>query len=198
MGFVLLGMMTLSPHRLERRGAANVFARDHREPAVRRGRAEWFMTARIPGNLSALEGMNLSKTIPFAAVTFVIASVASMGLPGFSGFIAELQVIIGAWQTFPALAIVAGIGIVIGVAYSLRVLIKSFFSEHKLDLDEKSAALSRTQPQLAPISFPEKLGAAILIATTLAVGLYPRLLLDLIMPSFNSPLMQTLWKGGQP
>jgi len=35
--------------------------------------------------LTALEGMGLAKAIPFAAVTFVLASVASMGLPGFSG-----------------------------------------------------------------------------------------------------------------
>ena len=43
--------------------------------------------------------------MPFAAVTFVLASVASMGLPGFSGFVAELQVLIGAWQAFPTLAV---------------------------------------------------------------------------------------------
>src|SRR3989454_12524509 len=42
--------------------------------------------------LSALEGMNLSQALPFATVTFVIASVASMGLPGFSRVVAELQV----------------------------------------------------------------------------------------------------------
>src|SRR6185295_3812479 len=39
-------------------------------------------------DLSVLEGMNLAKAMPFAAVTFVVASVASMGLPGFSGFVA--------------------------------------------------------------------------------------------------------------
>ena len=65
--------------------------------------------------------------MPFAAVTFVIASVASMGLPGFSGFVAELQVLIGAWQAFPTLAVVAGLGILIGVAYTLRALQKAFF-----------------------------------------------------------------------
>ncbi len=61
--------------------------------------------------LAELQAMNLSKAMPFAAVTFTIASVASMGLPGFSGFVAELQVLIGAWQAFPTLAVVAGVGI---------------------------------------------------------------------------------------
>ena len=44
--------------------------------------------------------MGLARALPFAAATFVIAGVASMGLPGFSGFIAELQVLTGAWRFF--------------------------------------------------------------------------------------------------
>jgi hypothetical protein len=48
------------------------------------------------------------------------------------------------------------------------------------------------------ITFPEKLGAAILIVATLVIGIYPQVLLNLIMPSLNSPLMQTIWKGGRP
>jgi NADH-quinone oxidoreductase subunit M len=133
--------------------------------------------------------MNLSKAIPFAAVTFIIGGVASMGLPGFSGFIAELQVLIGAWQTFPGFAILAGVGILIGVAYTLRAVIKGFFAEAAVDSN------SHYEP-LPPISLPERLGAAILIATTVLIGIFPRLLLDVISPSWNSGLMQHLVKGG--
>ena len=39
--------------------------------------------------------------LPFAGVTFVLAGVASMGMPGFSGFVAEFQVLMGAWKVFP-------------------------------------------------------------------------------------------------
>ena len=67
--------------------------------------------------------------MPFAAVTFVLAGVASMGLPGFSGFVAELQVLIGAWQAFPTAGVVAGVGIVIGVAYTLRAMQRAFFTD---------------------------------------------------------------------
>src|SRR5207302_7607220 len=65
--------------------------------------------------LEVLEGMDLTKALPFAAGTFVVASAASMGLPGFSGFVAELQVLIGAWRSFPTLIVCSGIGILIGV-----------------------------------------------------------------------------------
>jgi len=45
-----------------------------------------------------------------------------------------------------------------------------------------------------PISTPERIGAAMLIAATLLIGLYPRLLLDLIVPALKSPLFEGLWK----
>jgi NADH-quinone oxidoreductase subunit M len=121
-------------------------------------------------------------------VTFVIASVASMGLPGFSGFVAEAQVLIGAWKSFPTLAVISGAGIVIGVAYTLRVVQKAFFGDVEPKPDEEHHPLE-------PISKPERIGAVILIATTLIVGLYPRLLLDVIVPSFNSPLFEWVERG---
>ncbi len=148
--------------------------------------------------LATLEGMNLVKAMPFAAVTFVIAGCASMGLPGFSGFIAELQVIIGAWQAFPTLAVITGVGIVIGVAYTLRVMQKAFFGEERGAPAPHDDEEHAEQELRAPISVPERIGAVMLIAVSLVVGLYPRILLDVIIPSFNSPLFDWVKKGGQP
>ena len=137
-----------------------------------------------------LEVMRLDRMMPFAAVTFVLAGMASMGLPGFSGFVAELQVLIGAWRAFPVLAVGAGIGIVIGVAYTLRAVHHSFFSG---EVDSSSDVSAKPLP---PISVPERAGAVLLIAATLVVGLYPRVLLDLIEPALRSPLFDGLMKGG--
>jgi NADH-quinone oxidoreductase subunit M len=149
--------------------------------------------------LATLEGMNLVKAMPFAAVTFVIAGCASMGLPGFSGFIAELQVIIGAWQAFPTLAVITGVGIVIGVAYTLRAMQKAFFGEPERGIqtlpDEEEQGGAETG---APISVPERIGAVLLIAVSLLVGLYPRILLEVIVPSFSSPLFDWVKRGGPP
>jgi NADH-quinone oxidoreductase subunit M len=111
-----------------------------------------------------------------------------MGLPGFSGFIAELQVLVGSWQTFPIFAILAAAGILAGVAYTLRVLLKAFFAEGE--------AGTRDLPHCGRITLPERAGALLLLAATLIIGLCPRLLLDLITPSLNSPLMKPLWKAG--
>ncbi len=133
--------------------------------------------------------MNLNKAIPFAAVTFVIAGMASMGLPGFSGFVAELMILIGVWRSYPLLAVFVGLGIVIGVVYIWRAMQKAFFARAR-------ASHHRPEhPPLPPITLPERLGAILLIAASVLVGLYPQLLLNLIMPALNSPLFDGLRHG---
>lgn len=136
--------------------------------------------------LADLETMHLSKRLPFAAWAFVLAGMASMGLPGFSGFVAELQVLIGSWVAKPAWTVTAGIGIVVGVAYTWRALQKAFFSDVT-----PSAHIHEHGHELAAITWPEVAGTALLFAATLAVGLYPRLLLEAIEPA-----VKTLLAGG--
>jgi len=137
-----------------------------------------------------LQTMQLGKLLPFAGVTFVLAGVASMGLPGFSGFVAELQVLMGAWKVFPKTTMLAGVGIVAGVAYTLRAVQKAFYSDAVVP--EKSG---HDHP-LEPISMPERIGAVMLITASLVIGLFPGLLLNWIQPCLNSPLFERLLKGG--
>ena len=80
-------------------------------------------------DLDELSMLHLGRALPFAAFTFVIASAASMGIPGFSGFAAEITILIGAWKTFPLAVWITGIGMVLVAAFTLRALVKSFFGE---------------------------------------------------------------------
>ncbi|MGA2851870.1 MAG: NADH-quinone oxidoreductase subunit M [Terracidiphilus sp.] len=135
--------------------------------------------------LAELETMHLSRRIPFAAWAFVIAGMASMGLPGFSGFVAELQVLIGAWMAKPWWVVAAGLGIVVGVAYTWRAMQKAFFSDGKASVHELEK--ERAHP-FAAITWPEVTGVAMLAGVSLAVGLYPRILLDQIEPAVKALL----------
>jgi NADH-quinone oxidoreductase subunit M len=221
MGFVLLGLMTLTTVGLS--GAVlQMFSHGIIAGLLFAvvGRMVYDRThTRV---LDELEAMRLNKALPFAAVTFVVAGLASMGMPGFSGFVAEFQVLIGAWKAWPTFAVLAGVGILIGVAYTLNVVGKAFFSETDekagtKDLERRAparlgeAAHDRAERELGapiaiqetekastvlePISIPERIGAAILIAATVIIGLYPRLLLDLIVPALQSPLFEQLRHG---
>ena len=129
--------------------------------------------------LDALAGMNLRQALPFAAFTFVIASAASMGIPGFSGFAAEITILIGAWKTYPLAVWITGTGMVLVAAFTLRALKRSFF-----DVDLAKADVAA--PKLDPITLPEKIGASLLMFATLAVGVYPKLLLDRIQPAVEA------------
>jgi NADH-quinone oxidoreductase subunit M len=187
MGFILLGLMTLNQIGLS---GAVVQMYSHGILAgllfAVVGRMVYARTHTR--ELVALGPMNLNRALPFAAVTFVIAGMAAMGLPGFSGFVAELMILIGVWRAYPLLAICVGVGIVVGVVYIWRAMQKAFFPEAR-------AESAPPPPPLPPISFPERLGAIILICASVLVGIYPQVLLNIIVPALNSPLFEGLRKG---
>lgn len=187
MGFVLLGLMTLNETGLS--GAVlQMFSHGLLAGLLFAVVGRMIYDRTHTRDLTELEGMRLSRSLPFAAFTFVVSGFASMGLPGFSGFVAELSVLIGAWQTWPEYAFLAGLGIVIAVVYTLRAMQHAFFAGH-------TGAGVEPAGDLAPISFPEKAGVILLLAPTLLVGLYPRILLDVIVPALRSGLFDNLWKG---
>jgi NADH-quinone oxidoreductase subunit M len=187
MGFVLLGLMTLTQIGLS--GAVlQMFSHGIIAGLLFAVVGRMVYDRTHTRDLAKLQPMNLNQFLPFAAVTFIVGCAASMGLPGFSGFIAELQVLVGAWKAFPVFAVLAAAGILAGIAFTLRVLLKAFFAEGEVD--------ERRRPQCDRISLPERAGALLLLAATLLIGLYPRLLMELITPSLQSPLMSPLWKAG--
>jgi NADH-quinone oxidoreductase subunit M len=138
--------------------------------------------------LDALAAMNLSRALPFAAFTFVVASAASIGIPGFSGFAAEIAILIGAWQTFPVAVWISGVGMVLVAAFTLRALQQAFFGDKNPEGEGRKATMAAAlnRDEFSPITVAEKIGACMLMIATLAVGVYPKLLLDRIMPAVET------------
>jgi NADH-quinone oxidoreductase subunit M len=135
-------------------------------------------------DLTALREFDLWRALPGAAVGFTLATAASMGLPGFSGFVAEISVAIGLWQTYPWLVPVVALGIVITGAFSLRALHKAFFPVR--------TSLDVAPPALPPLTWPEISAISLLIAVSLAIGIYPKPWVVLIDEGLRSPLFQTI------
>jgi NADH-quinone oxidoreductase subunit M len=129
--------------------------------------------------------MHLSKRLPFAAVAFVIAGIASIGMPGFSGFVAELQILVGAWKVNPWWVAAAAVGIVVSVAYIWRAMQKAFFSDRLPTAEEHPKT---GWPDLAAITWPEVTGVVLLAGVSLFVGVWPRILLDAIEPAVKALL----------
>ena len=114
----------------------------------------------------ALEKENLWSRLRWGAVAFIVASAASMGLPGFSGFAAELSVLLGAWSAFPWLVAPVVLGVIVTGAFTLRAIQKGF-----LPARERQVAAATTP--LPPLTWPEISATVLLLAASLAIGLYP-------------------------
>jgi NADH-quinone oxidoreductase subunit M len=140
--------------------------------------------------LADLRAMPLHRLLPFAAIVFVLAGLASMGLPGFSGFPAELSILIGTWKTSPVWALAAASGVLIAAAFTLRVIQVAVFGRTGPDV-----VLDTAHP-LAPITWAEKIGALLLLGAAIYVGLCPDSLLDWIRPALASPFFHTYLSGG--
>jgi NADH-quinone oxidoreductase subunit M len=72
--------------------------------------------------------------MPFAAFGFIIGGLVSMGMPGFSGFIAEFPIFMGAWKAAPAVAIISVLGIIVTAGYIFLVIRRVFFGDLPLEL----------------------------------------------------------------
>src|SRR6266487_4399571 len=143
-------------------------------------------------DLDALSDVGLGRALPFAAFSFVIASAASMGIPGFSGFAAEVTILIGAWKAYPLAVWITGTGMVLVAAFTLRALKKSFFGESASEVRTQEGRVlvdadwNEQQNITVRITMAEKCGACLLMFATLAVGLYPKLLLDRVMTAVEA------------
>ncbi|MDP3850603.1 MAG: NADH-quinone oxidoreductase subunit M [Luteolibacter sp.] len=135
-------------------------------------------------DLAELQKFDLWKSLPGAAIAFTLATAASMGLPGFSGFVAEISVIIGLWQSYPWLTIAVAFGIIITGAFSLRALHRAFFPAR--------TANAAAAPPLPPLTWPEISAIGLLLAVSLAIGIYPKPWVVLIDDGLRSPLFQSI------
>jgi len=126
----------------------------------------------------------LVHKMPFAAVGFIVAGLVSMGMPGFSGFVAEVPIFMGAWQVAPVVAIVAVLGVIITAGYILLVVRRVFFGD-------LPAAHAKT---VGNISLMDKIVVVTLSVIMIAIGLFPQALMAAMVQSGVDRIL-TLWGG---
>lgn len=129
----------------------------------------------------------LMKIMPFLSVCFVIAGLASLGLPGLSGFIAEMTVFVGAFEhtdTFHRVfTIIACSSIVITAVYILRMVGKVFYG----------AVQNKDHLALTDAVWFERLSVIVLIVAIAGLGMAPLWMSDMIHESL-APVIEQLIK----
>ena len=128
----------------------------------------------------------LMKIMPFLGVSYVIAGMASLGLPGLSGFVAEMTIFVGSFahpdafhRTF---TIIACCSIVITAVYILRVVGKLLFGPVQ---DPHHATLTDA-------SWWERLSAITLIVSVAAIGCFPNFFESLIRFTFRPEIFHAI------
>jgi NADH-quinone oxidoreductase subunit M len=109
----------------------------------------------------------LASRMPFVAAVFLIAGLASLGLPGLSGFVSEILVFFGAFKAFPWLTAFAAFGVVLTAGYILWMSERVLFGPKRERFDHVTDS-----------SLIEAAPLVLLAVSVVVVGVYPALLTD--------------------
>lgn len=122
----------------------------------------------------------LARVAPLFATAFVITALASIGLPGTSGFVGEFLALLGAFETRPGMAIVATTGVIFAAYYMLPMVQRVFFNAlEKPENQEMKDLTGREVAVLAP-----------LVALMIVLGWHPTPVLERMEPSVRVVLQR--------
>ena len=119
----------------------------------------------------------LASIAPRFAAFFAIAGLTSLGLPGMSGFVAEVNIFIGLFRSYPVFAGLAVLAAAITAAYVLRLLATAFFGPP-----------NPRWAGLRDLNRRETVAGVALISSILMLGLWPAPFIDRIVPTVESIL----------
>ena len=125
----------------------------------------------------------LAGRMPLVAIAMLIAGLASLGVPGLSGFVSELLVFLGAYRAYDWPTVLAVLGIIIAAGYILWMLERTFFGARR----ERFA-------DITDASLVEAVPLALMVVSIIGVGVYPRILTN-VFESGLAPMVAAL-NGG--
>ncbi|MBD48278.1 MAG: oxidoreductase [Dehalococcoidia bacterium] len=109
----------------------------------------------------------LSRTVPIISGSLIIAGLASLGLPGMSGFVSEILVFLGSFKAFPLITGLSVFGVVLAAGYILWMFERSLFGPTKQRFS-----------QIRDASLIECIPLVLLVITILGIGIYPAIIVD--------------------
>ncbi len=112
----------------------------------------------------------IAKVMPFATIGFIIGGLVSMGMPGFSGFIAEFPIFMGVWEEQWLVAVIASISIIITAAYIMMNIRKVFFSS----MPEK------LEGHIGDVTVLDKVAITTLCLLMIIIGVFPAVMVPMV------------------
>ena len=125
MGYVMLGMSSMTSQ-----GTVGAIFQMFNHGTIT---AMLFMIVGVVYDRSHRRGLDdfggLANKMPIYTGIMMIAFFAAIGLPGLSGFVSEVLVLLGAFETYPVYTAISALGIILGASYMLWALQKVFFGQ---------------------------------------------------------------------
>ena len=171
MGYVFLGMAALDYISLS--GAVIYMFAHAMATGMLFAMAGWVYDQTHSRDIPSLGG--LSNKMPFIAACFVVACMASIGMPGTVNFVAEVMIIVGAWNKYPFQVIVAVLGIVLTLAYLFRMMRGLFYGPMNLKYSHAHDA----------VSVVDRLPLLLMISVSLGFGILPMHLYNVVQSGVN-------------
>jgi NADH-quinone oxidoreductase subunit M len=137
-----------------------------------------FMISRRGSRLIADYG-GVQRVAPMLAGTFLVAGLSSLALPGLSSFVSEFLVLVGTYSRYEAAAVLATVGIILASLYILLMYQRTMTGEP-----------TEHTSKLPDLSTREAWVVAPLLAIIIALGFYPKPLLDVINPAVERTMTQ--------
>ncbi len=144
----------------------------------------FFLTGFIQHRTQSTEAVNLgglARRMPMLTALYLLLGLASMGIPGTSGFPAEFLLLMGILDAHTGVGLAALAAMILGAGYFLNLFRKCFFGP----------ALSETDGILEDLTTRELGIVLTLAAVVILLGFFPHLLLDQIAPTAQSWLLQS-------
>jgi NADH-quinone oxidoreductase subunit M len=117
----------------------------------------------------------LARVAPLLATAFVVTALASIGLPGTSGFVGEFLALVGTFERNPAMALLGATGVIFAAYYMLPMVQKIFFNE----LDRPENLVPDLSPRELVIMTP-------LVVLMVGLGVYPTPVLERMEPGVRA------------
>tara|TARA_B110000305_G_scaffold88853_1_gene100118 strand:- start:39 stop:656 length:618 start_codon:yes stop_codon:yes gene_type:complete len=169
MGFVTLGIFTFTPQGIE----GSIFQMlSHGLISAALFLCVGVLYDRVHSRLISSYG-GIVNVLPKYSLVFAVFMLGALGLPGTSGFVGEILILIGAFQKNFLIAVLACIGIILGAAYMLWLYKRVIFG--KLEKSELK--------ELKDLNLSEGIVLFLLVVLVLFFGFYPNLILDTVHTS---------------
>jgi len=172
-GFIILGIFVMTS---QGQAGSTLYMVNHGIATAALFLIAGFLVSRR-GTRAIADYGGVQKVAPVLAGTFLIAGLATLSLPGLAPFISEFLVLVGTFTRYPAFAVVAALALVLSAVYVLWMY-QRMMTGPVTDGNEKL-------PDLRP---RELVVVAPLIALLLALGVYPKVALDIINPAVEHTL----------